>query len=436
MASIVTYGNGLRRIDFALTPNGPRRSVRLGHVSAKTAGAWKARIEQIIGDQLQGRPHDSELSEWLGKLDEKWLARLRRVGLADGVGLAETTLGAFLERVFGALTCKPQTRVAYGQTRRCLAAYFGAARLLRTITAEHADAWRAWLVEHEKLARATVARRTIAARTFWRAAVRWKLAADNPFVGIKAGHQANEARKAFVPREVVDRLIADAPDTEWRLIIALSRYGGLRCPSEHFALRWGDINWERGTILVTCPKLAHIEHCAQRVIPLFPELRTHLLALFAEAEPGTEHVIIKHRLPCGNLRRRFEQIIARAGLTPWPRLFHNLRASRETELMREYDLATVCRWIGNSPAVAATHYATSIDLNADFRRAAALPDGAQQQAQQKAQQSASGRACTGATAPAADDAQALENADVDAPGQPLAVGAKMGGMGADGFEPS
>ena len=54
--------------------------------------------------------------------------------------------------------------------------------------------------------------------------------------------------------------------------------------------------------------------------------------------------------------------------------------------MREYDLATVCRWIGNSPAVAARHYATSVDLDADFRRAAGL--GAAE-AQQKAQQSAS-----------------------------------------------
>lgn len=59
--------------------------------------------------------------------------------------------------------------------------------------------------------------------------------------------------------------------------------------------------------------------------------------------------------------------------------------------MREYDLATVCRWIGNSPAVAAKHYAMSTDLDADFRRAVGLgsPE-AQQKAQQKAHQSPSG----------------------------------------------
>lgn len=42
--------------------------------------------------------------------------------------------------------------------------------------------------------------------------------------------------------------------------------------------------------------------------------------------------------------------------------------------MREYDLSTVCKWIGNSPAVAARHYAVSVDLNGDFRRAAGLPE--------------------------------------------------------------
>lgn len=69
------------------------------------------------------------------------------------------------------------------------------------------------------------------------------------------------------------------------------------------------------------------------------------------------------------------------------KLFHNLRASRESELMREYDLATVCKWIGNSPAVAAKHYAMSVDLDADFRRATGL-EQAQQKAQQIAQQTA------------------------------------------------
>jgi hypothetical protein len=123
-------------------------------------------------------------------------------------------------------------------------------------------------------------------------------------------------------------------------------------------------------------------------VPIFPELLPYLRDAFEEAEDGAEHVIAKHRLGGLNLRQQFERIIDSAGLKPWPRLFQNLRASRETELMREYDLATVCKWIGNSPAVAAKHYAMSVDLDADFRRAAGCQDGTPGavQAQQNAQQ--------------------------------------------------
>src|SRR5262249_54248496 len=56
------------------------------------------------------------------------------------------------------------------------------------------------------------------------------------------------------------------------------------------------------------------------------------------------------------------------GLTPWPKLFHNLRSTRQTELAAEFPLHVVCAWIGNKQAVAAEHYLQVTD--ADFRRAA------------------------------------------------------------------
>ncbi|MEK6643633.1 MAG: site-specific integrase [Planctomycetota bacterium] len=387
MASIVNYSGGLKRIDFAPAPNAPRKTIRLGRVSSKVAEAWKAKIESIIADRLARRPHDAETSKWLGQMDDAMLSRLRAAGLAEGVGTSQATLGDFLAHFFETMHGKPATRVFYGHTRRNLEEHFTTTRPIRSITAADADGFRAWLAganekTSPKLAPATVARRIIAARTMWRRAIRWKLASENAFDGIKAGHQRNDTRKAFIPREVIDRVIAEAPDTEWKTIIALCRYGGLRTPSEPYALRWGDVDFHRGTIRVTCPKLAHIEKCAHRIIPLFPELRGLLLQLFAEAPDGTEYVIAKHRLGSLNLGQHFERIIRRTGATPWPRLFHNLRASRETELMREYDLATVCKWIGNSPTIAAEHYATSVDLNADFRRATDTG-----QAQQNVQQS-------------------------------------------------
>ena len=165
------------------------------------------------------------------------------------------------------------------------------------------------------------------------------------------------------------KILDASPDVQWRCIIALSRFAGIRVPSELLPLRWADINWEENSIVIRSPKTEHHEGGASRTIPLFAELRPYLLEAFEAAPEGSEYVITAYRDTTQNLRTQFERIARRAGVAMWPKPFHNMRASRESELMREYDLATVCKWIGNSPAIAAKHYATSIDLNADFKRA-------------------------------------------------------------------
>ena len=399
--------------------------LRLGRVNVKVAEKWKDKVEAIVGDKLAQRPHDADLSKWLGELDESMLKRLRAVGLADGVGLSQTTLGVFLERFAANMTTKQSTRTFYSHTRRNLKEHFSDGRLVRDIHAGDADGWRTWMVEHEKLSPATVARRVIAARSIWKMAIRWKLASENPFCGVKAGHQENESRKVFIPHDLIDKAIEAAPDTEWKLIISLARYGGLRIPSELFALRWGDVDWGRSCLVVHSSKTEHHEGRGVRNVPIFPQLRALLMAAFEQAEPGSEYVNTKHRLGALNLRQQFERIIERAGLTLWPRLFQNLRASRETELMREYDLATVCKWIGNSPAIAAKHYAMCVDLDADFKRASKWEEGAVE-AQQNAQQSAASSDGPGMTSDEATNEKTLEKEGFVEPSRALAIAGETG----------
>ena len=169
------------------------------------------------------------------------------------------------------------------------------------------------------------------------------------------------ARAHFITREVTEKVIAACPDVEWRLIVALSRYGGLRCPSETQALRWGDIDWDNNRINVPSPKTEHLAGGAFRTIPLFKELRPILEEAFDLAEPGSCYVIDRYRGDNQNLRTQFERILRRAGVRAWERLFHNLRASRETELTSEHPLHVVCSWIGNSAIIAAKHYLQATD---------------------------------------------------------------------------
>ena len=79
------------------------------------------------------------------------------------------------------------------------------------------------------------------------------------------------------------------------------------------------------------------------------------------AEPGAFHVVTLGRDSTKNLRTHLMRIIRRAGLTPWPRLFQNLRASRETELAEQCPLRVVTDWLGNSPNVALDHYLSTTE---------------------------------------------------------------------------
>ena len=60
-----------------------------------------------------------------------------------------------------------------------------------------------------------------------------------------------------------------------------------------------------------------------------------------------------------NLGTAFSRMIKAAGLEAWPKLFTNLRSSRETELLQEFAAIDVCSWFGHSPTVAARFYAQS-----------------------------------------------------------------------------
>jgi integrase len=190
----------------------------------------------------------------------------------------------------------------------------------------------------------------------FKAAMRRGLIHSNSFSELATTVQANPEKFRFVTHDEMAAIFNACPDHQWRLIFALARYGGVRTPSETLALTWSDVDWERSRVRVPSPKTAHHAHGASRMIPLFPELRPHLLAAFEQAEPGTEHVITLARSSACNLRTQAHRIIRRAGIEPWPKLFQNLRSTRETELAETFPIHVVCRWIGNSQPVAAKHY--------------------------------------------------------------------------------
>jgi integrase len=204
-----------------------------------------------------------------------------------------------------------------------------------------------------------------------RYAVRKGLIGSNPFSGNKAVPTANIAteHRAYIKEVDARKVLAELPTTEWKLLFALSRWGGLRVGSEVRRLTWDDIDREQERLLIHSPKTEHHAGHGSRWLPIFPELAPLLALRFAEAAEGETLVLpmLQGRTDAA-LRGPLERAIKRAGVTAWPRLWHSLRATRQTELADSFPAHVVCAWLGNSQAVARAHYLQVTDEH--FRMAA------------------------------------------------------------------
>lgn len=355
MASITKQPNGGKIIQFVGVDK-IRRSLRLGKIPMKTAEGMKVKIEHLLAHRITKHSLDQSTATWLTEIEPDMLKRLTGVGLIDE--RESTQLEIYVERYFKQRTndTKPNTQRKYRNTINYLYDFFSKTRLLKDITPGDADEWRLWLAG-KGLAENTIRKHCAVAKVFFYNAVRKKLIEENPFADLKSTSIPNKSREYFITHEETKRVLDVCPDAEWRLIFALARYGGLRTPSEPYALRWDDINWADGRFYVRSPKTERYEGKEGRIVPIFPQLRPYLEACFELAEDGAEHVIVKHRVGSSNLRTTLQRLITRAGLNPWPKLFQNLRSTRETELLQEgFQLQTVVAWLGNSPTVALKSY--------------------------------------------------------------------------------
>ncbi len=355
--------------------DGPDRRprVRLGRLPKKAAEAAKTRIEYLIAAKQAGHAIDGDTARWLEGLTNTIHARLAKAGLvpsrrnANEAPRTILTLAQLVDRYISRRegNLKPNTVRKMKQARREIVAYFGPHRPLEAITAGDAADWREAMLK--SLSEATVATHIKCAKSFFAYAVDSELIGGSPFSRVKAGSQRNSRRKVFVPASDIERVLAVCPDGEWRLIVVLARYGGLRIPSELQELTWSDVRWADNRIVIHTKKKEHIAGHEVREIPIFPELRPYLEEAFQLAAPGSLYVAPRARQPGINLRTHFERLLRKAGVKQWTRLFQNLRASRQTELASRYPLHLVALWIGNSQQVAQDHYLMPTD--ADYERA-------------------------------------------------------------------
>ncbi|MFA9480439.1 tyrosine-type recombinase/integrase, partial [Phycisphaerales bacterium AB-hyl4] len=302
------------------------------------------------------------------------------------------TLASFIDDYIASRTdLTPGTLQTFKTARDRLLSFFDADREMRTITGEETERYRIHLIK-QGYAENSIRGYTKKARHFFRVAIKRDLLHSNPFEGLPATVTTNLERFYYVGRGEIDAVLDACPDERWRLIVALARYGGVRVPTEILPLRWQDVDWENQRMKITSPKTKH-QGKGSRVIPLFPELVPHLRAAFEAAEEGSTLIFTGSLTSKTNLRTQLQRIIKRAGLEPWPKLFQNMRSTRETELAEQFPLHVVCRWIGNTEMVATKFYLQFTDEH--FERAV-QPAGSGDEAAQNAAQQSAAEPCTDA----------------------------------------
>ena len=364
MASIGNDKGGLKRVSF-VAPDGRRKTIRLGKVSKRIAETAKVHIEGLLSAKIVGHSPDPETANWLTGIGDVLYDRLVKVGLTSPrKTLDQVTIGHFIEEYLVSRTdIAEQTRKNMRVSMNRLRSFFGNDRELSSIIEGDADDYRQWLV-NEKYAPATISKEIILARQIFKSAARKQLIQNNPFTDVKAGKQTNAKRNHTIDQETIRAVLDACPNTQWQLVFAFARYGGVRIPSEIKFLRWSDVNWARNRITITVPKKAHLDGHQKRVIPIFPELRPFLDKAFEEAAEGEEYVVPLAR-QTGNLRTHALRIIEKAGVSVWPRVFQNLRASRANELTKLYPAHFSRIWIGHTEAVARDHYLKVTDEDYD-----------------------------------------------------------------------
>lgn len=180
--------------------------------------------------------------------------------------------------------------------------------------------------------------------------------ANNPFDGLRLAPPVKLSGRDFdVPAAWSPAILEACPDQNWRLAFVLWRYGGLRF-KEVYRLQWGDVLFDRKRFVVHSSKTARYGK-AERVVPLFPEIDKEITAQFLSGsaqvlQPETE----------ARARRIMAAIIRRAGYTPWSRLFQNLRATRENELIAAgFPAHIVAAWLGHTTGVQNRYYLRVMD---------------------------------------------------------------------------
>jgi hypothetical protein len=312
-----------------------RRSIWLGKLTQPEAVAVQRHVDEILASQTADLPIPRQTAIWLDRLDHELKAKLtcitgsvRTIGTAIDEYLASkqdqlaTSTMDSVTRSLSLLSDAVGSRRVDGVSSEDVASVYDSLEQSTSTRGKIAKDWKAFF--------------------HWCEDNRWIIA--NPAKRLRTTVAVRE--KQFVSAEIVGRILDACEDPEMRLVIVLSRWGGLRISSE--IRDFGDASIDRTAKRI---KINDTKRSVVREIPLFPEIMAALPAAGEDPLPTVRH------LSHAAITSRLQACATKAGVENWEAPWHSMRASRETELIASFGLATAAKWIGNSEKVAMANYA-------------------------------------------------------------------------------
>jgi integrase len=326
-----------------------RRSIWLGPIPERDAIAVQRHVDEIIASQTAEIPIPRQTQQWLERCDASLRSKLQCI-----TGAARTVQTA-IDEYLGARR-SAWSDATYDSVYRSLDVLADACGVVN-LTAIHADA----VTEaHEAIELAPSTCGKIAKD--WRAFFAWcvdsKWISENPARHLSTAIAVRA--KTFIPADTIQRVVDACECPAMAVVIALSRWGGIRVSSEIRSLIWESIDRTAKRIQIIDTKRG-----CERDIPLFPEIAA-TLDRHGDGPLCGDILDLSH----AEITRRFHLALDRCSVPHWPAPWHSMRASRETELITAFGLATAAKWIGNSEAVAMKSYA--LITNEEWARATSL----------------------------------------------------------------
>ncbi|MBA4106492.1 MAG: hypothetical protein C0485_12105 [Pirellula sp.] len=369
MASLSTGKDGKRKglHRVLLTDaNGKRQQLYLGRIPKKDAEAVRRAVTELERSAQYGHTAADFALAWLSEAGDDIHGKLVKFGLAKDRAVSAPAEVLTLGRLVEMYQSRPGWRALKSGTQRVQSralqfalVHFDATTPVEKITAAAAmDFYAALQLDRGDggMGQAVSTANTISSviSGAFNYGIDAEVLVRNPFRKLPSG--TRRGNNAMVSLADTLKVFEALQTNEDKLAFGMARWGAVRVISEIRTLKWTDVDWAKRKILIHSPKTERHEGHAERWIPIFAELAPLLEARFDECEAGEGVLPSYQNSDKAKLRDMLRNAIKRAGVERWPRLWHSLRATRQSELADRFPSHLVHRWVGNSKDVGEKHY--------------------------------------------------------------------------------